>query len=83
MTIRFTLKQIEILKVIQNANPDGTLCSVYDIMDNLSYEVRRDAVLHSIRILVEAGYVERRDRVKRGTRSIRVFCVTTKAAELL
>jgi competence protein ComGC len=82
-TIRFTNKQIEILTVIKGGNTDSTDCSVYDIMDALSYEVKRDALLHSIKILTDNGYIERRDRVIRNGKSVRVFKVTTKAAEVI
>lgn len=81
--IRFTNKQIEILRVINEGNDDGTLCSVYDILEKLTYECRRDNLLHSIRRLVEDGYVERKDRVMRGKRTHRTFVCTPKASEIL
>jgi hypothetical protein len=81
--IRWTSKQIEILNVIKKGRADGTECSVYDVMENLSYEVKRDALLHSIKVLVDAGYIERRDRVIRDNRSLRVFMITTKASEIV
>lgn len=81
--IRWTTKQIQILNTIKQGNADGTDRSVYDIMEALPYTVARDAVLHSIKILVDNGYVERRDRVRRGSKSVRVFKVTTKAAEII
>lgn len=83
MDIKFTNKQIEILTTIRKGNPDGSPCSVYDIMENLSYEVKRDALLHSIKLLVETGYIERKDRVLRGKRSVRVFFVTSKALDYI
>lgn len=82
-TIRWTNKQIEILTLIKKGRADGTECSIYDVQDNLSYEVKRDALLHSIKILVDSGYLERRDRVIRDGKSMRVFRVTTKAAEVV
>mgnify|MGYP000663311360 CR=1 FL=1 len=81
--IRVTNKQIEILRSVKEGNEDGTLCSVYDIMGKLSYEVKRDACLHSIRILVDNGYIERRDKVLREGKAMRVFAITTKAAEIV
>lgn len=81
--IRFTNKQIEILGVIKGGNSDGTDCSVYDIISGLTYEVKRDALLHSIKILADNGYIERRDRVLRSGKSVRVFKVTTKATEVI
>ena len=98
MNIRFTNKQIEILNAIRDGRADGTDCSVYDVQDKVSYEVKRDALLHSIKILIDSGYIERqsrdavltayryierRDRVIRDGRSLRVFRVTTKALEYI
>jgi Fe2+ or Zn2+ uptake regulation protein len=79
--IRFTAKQIEILCIIKQGNKDGTPCSVYDILDNLTYECKRDAMLHSLKILVENGFVERRDLVIRKGKAVRVFNITTKASD--
>jgi hypothetical protein len=81
--IRWTSKQIEILRLVKEGNSDGEDVSVYDLMDSLSYSPKRDALLHSLKILVDNGYLERRDRVVRGGRSMRVFKVTTKAAEVV
>ena len=83
--IKFTYKQIEILDIIKAGNKDKSLCSVYDILEKLSYECKRDALLHSIKILVENGYIERRDSVKREGKGkpVRVFCVTTKALDVV
>jgi repressor of nif and glnA expression len=79
--IRFTAKQIEILSVIKKGNPDKSPVSVYDILNHISYECKRDAMLHSIKILVENGFVERRDMVEREGKKVRVFMVTTKALD--
>ena len=81
--IRWTNKQIEILRLVKAGNSLGEDVSVYDLMDSLSYEVKRDALLHSLKILVDNGYIERRDRVIRNGKSMRVFKVTTKAAEVV
>jgi hypothetical protein len=81
--IRWTNKQIEIIRVVKAGRSDGTECSVYDIQDGLSYEVKRDALLHSIKILVDNGYIERKDKIVRDGRAFRVFRVTTKAAEVI
>jgi hypothetical protein len=84
--IRITRKQIEILDTIRDGNPDGSACSVYDLMEKLSYPVKRDALLHSIRILAQNGYVERREKkheVKKTKKGDIVFYVTTKALELI
>lgn len=85
MDIKFTRKQIEILNVIKDVNKEGIKCTVYDILDNLSYEPKRDSLLHSISILIEAGYIERKDYIPTGKRGRgrRVFCVTTKALEII
>ena len=77
--IRMTMKQLEILKVIKDRRPsDGETCSVYDVMNSLSYDVERTALLHSIATLVKEGYIERLGREKRDGRSLNVFTVTAK-----
>ena len=81
MDIRFTAKQIEILYNIKRGNTDGTPCSVYDILEKVSYSCKRDAMLHSIKILVDKGFVERRDLVNRDGKAVRVFAVTTRALD--
>lgn len=81
--IRWTSKQIEILNIVKKGRTDGSECSVYDIQNSLSYEVKRDALLHSIKILVDNGFLERRDKVPRDGKQMRVFRITTKAAEVV
>jgi hypothetical protein len=81
--IRYTMKQMEILNVIKKGRSDGTDCDVYDIVAGVSYDVKRDAMLHSVKILIDHGYIERKDRVMRDGRSVRTFRVTTKASELI
>lgn len=81
--IKWTLKQISILNVIKKGNDDGSLCSVYDIMAKLPYECKRDAVLHSIKILHDEGLIDKTGPVKRNNRNVQVFRLTTKALPFL
>lgn len=83
MSIKFSLKQLDILKVIKTKRDDGEFCDVYDIMAAVSYDVKRDALLHSIRVLVEAGFVQRLPTVRRDGRSVRVFTVTASGFALV
>jgi hypothetical protein len=71
------------MDVIRNGNPDGSPCTVYDILENVSYTTTRDSMLHSIRKLVESGYVERKDKVTMDGKAKRVFGVTSKALEII
>ncbi len=79
--IRFTAKQIEVLDIIKSRNPDNSYCSVYDIIEKLSYPCKRDALLHVLKNLVDKGYVERRSMELRDSRAVRVFGITTKALD--
>lgn len=79
--IRFTAKQIEIMDTIKRGNTDGSSCSAYDIIERLSYPCKRDALLHSLKILVEKGFVERRDLEVRAGKAVRIFKVTTRALD--
>ena len=64
--IKFTPKQIEIMHTLKKGNKDGDPCTVYDLMELVSYECKRDAMLHSMKILIDKGYAERLGRVRRG-----------------
>lgn len=84
MIIRFTGKQLEILEAIKAGNEDGTFCSIYDILDKLSYKARRDAVRHSIKILIDAELVETmRGPVRKIGRPNTLFKITSKGLELI
>lgn len=61
-----TPKQMEIMIVLKDADEDGRVCTVYDLMDALTYETKRDSLLHVMRALITKGYVERKGREKRG-----------------
>lgn len=77
--MRFTSKQREIL----NALKKFEYASVYEIIDEVGYEVNRDAMLHSIRVLIENGVVERYGRVKNPTGSYMNFKLTDKGESLI
>ncbi len=81
--IRFTAKQLEILRLIKEKNPDGSNCSVYDVIDRLPYKGTRSAVAHSILILIKAGYVERSGREMRDGKCNQCFIVTAEVLALL
>lgn len=68
-----TTKQLEILLIIEKGNKDGEPCTVYDIIDELTYETTRDQVLHIIGRMAKQGWVERLGRERRnikGTNTI-------------
>lgn len=77
--IKWTAKQVEILQIIKAKNPDDTYVSVYDIMDRLSYKVKRDALLHSIKVLIDYDYVIRMPSETRNKKAVRPFYITSKA----
>lgn len=81
--IKITNKQIMLLMTIRNGNPDGTACSVYDLMERLPYKANRDAIRHSIKILIDNGYVVSKGRENRDGKSVQLFNVTTKTSEIL
>lgn len=56
---RLTVKQIEIMALLKSGNPDGSTCSIYDLMDRLSYRPQRTAVAHSLTILDDKGFINR------------------------
>lgn len=81
--IKVTTKQLMLLTAIRDGNPDGTACSVADLMENLPYKANRDAIRHSLKILIDNGYVVPKGRENRDGKSFQVFNVTTKAGEII
>lgn len=81
--IKFTNKQIQILTVIKKGNDDGTACSVYDLVDKVAYTCKRDAMRHSLKILIDDGYVEVKGLEVRSGKAIQTFIVTTKCSTVI
>lgn len=63
--MRITNKQITILNALKAGNKDGKPCTVYDLMEVLPVEYARDAILHTMKLLIEKGLVERLGREQR------------------
>jgi hypothetical protein len=82
--IKFTAKQLEILSIIKRGNKDEEPCTVYDLLELTSYDCKRDAMLHSVKILIDNGYVERLGRAKRGASgSNMTFGITTEGSKII
>lgn len=79
MDIRFTNKQVAILTAIKDGCSDGTHMTVFDIIDFVFYDVKRDAMLHSLKILIDNGFVERCSKINSKGRRVRCFKITPKA----
>ncbi len=58
-------KQIEVLKLIIRANPDGSLIDIDQLLERLSYKPTKQALQFTIRQLVGRKYIEKREPVVR------------------
>lgn len=82
--IRFTQKQLEILSAIKNLTTEGTPATAANIREELSYPCKRDALGHSLKILIDAGFLEKTGRVKVSLKHTSVtFGLTTEGATYL
>lgn len=82
--IRFTQKQLEILSAIKNLTDDKIPATSANIMSELSYVCKRDALGHSMKILLDAGFIEKTGRVKVSLKNTSVtFGLTTEGAAYL
>ena len=57
--VGFTVKQLQILQTVKKLQS----CSVYQIIEHLPYKVKRDALLHSIRVLRNNDFICRHGMV--------------------
>jgi len=71
-----TPKQMEILKTVVRANPDGTFVDLDQLCERLSYKPTKEALQFSIRFLIGRGLIDKKDReVRRGAKR-RVLAAT-------
>ena len=63
--MRLTPKQVELLNIIQKANPDGTLIDMDELLERASYKPTKESMHFSIRALIVRGLIEKGDREKR------------------
>lgn len=60
-----TKKQIEVLKIIIKANPDGSLVDLDQVLERVTYSPTKFAIQFTIRQLIKKGYIEKREPVVR------------------
>ena len=60
--MNLSTKQIVILTILKDAFEEGKNLTVYEIMEKIPHDTKRDALLHSIKILADKGLVERAGR---------------------
>lgn len=69
-------KQVEIIKVLGRANPDGSFCDFDQLLERLSYKPTKDSAHFSIRALEKRGLVEKKPRESRRGQSRRILALT-------
>lgn len=74
--MRLTDKQLEVLRVINEANPDGKPVDLDQLIERLSYKPSKAAIQFSIRALVGHELIEKAGQEIRRGRS-RVLLVPT------
>lgn len=74
--MRLTQKQLELMRVIIQANPDGAATDLDQILERLKYETTKASVQFSIRALIAHGLIEKAAPEKRRGRQ-RVLIVPT------
>lgn len=74
--MRLTDKQLEVLRVIAEANTDGTLADLDEVIERVSYKPTKQAIQFSIRALIGHELIEKRGAEKRRGRN-RVLLAAT------
>jgi repressor of nif and glnA expression len=69
--MRLSEKQIELLKIIREKNPDGAAIDLDQIIERTSYKPTKEAIQFSIRALIKRGLIEKLGtEVRRGSRRV-------------
>jgi DNA-binding MarR family transcriptional regulator len=74
--MRLTDKQLEVLRVIAEANPDGTLADLDEVIERAAYKPTKQAIQFSIRALIGHELIEKRGAEKRRGRNRVLLAVT-------
>lgn len=74
--MRLTDKQLEVLRVIAEANTDGTLADLDEVIERVSYKPTKQAIQFSIRALVGHELIEKQGAEKRRGRNRVLLAVT-------
>lgn len=78
--MHLTTKQIELLRVIAAANPDGCACDLDQVIERINYETTKASIQFSIRALIKHGLIEKTGAEKRRGRKRVLISVTKEGA---
>lgn len=71
--MHLTAKQIELLQIIKNANPDGTLVDLDQLIERTTYAPSKQSMQFSVRALIARGLIKKAGQEKRRERSRILF----------
>lgn len=84
MQLGLTPKQIELLTKIRDKNPDGSLLSIEQLHDAVSYTCTRQAITCSLNFLIKRGLIEKSGQnVVRNGRRFTVVSIKPLGEEIL
>jgi len=78
--MHLTVKQIELLSVINAGNPDGSVCDLDQVIERINYETTKASIQFSIRALVKHGLIEKKGKEKRRGRLRVLISITATGA---
>lgn len=74
--MHLTVKQLELLRVIGEANTDSTATDIDQILERLNYETSKESLHFSLRALVGKGLIEKSGREMRRKRNRTIVSLT-------
>ena len=80
--MHLTTKQLELLRIIGERNPDGAATDLDQILERLSYHPTKQSAQFSIRALIAHGLIQKDAPEKRRGRT-RTIISLTKAGEIM
>lgn len=80
--MHLTTKQLELLRIIGERNPDGGATDLDQILERLSYQPTKQSAQFSIRALIAHGLIQKDASEKRRGRT-RTIISLTKAGQIM
>ena len=81
--MHLTYKQIELLKVVNAGNPDGTPTDLDELIERVSYKPTKQSIQFSIRALIAHGLIEKGTTEKRRGRMRAIIKITPAGAAMM
>ena len=79
---RLTRRQKNIIKIVAQGNDDGSFVDIDELLERIGYEVSKESLQFSLRALIKANVLEKRETELRRSAHRRIIALTDHGMEI-